>query len=378
MTTHATRNPGLADGNAFKLGLFGSNCSGALAFTQLPERWSGSWDDNLALAQLADAGGIESLVPVARWKGLGGATNFNGSTLETITWACALLAHTRRINIFGTVHAPMIHPVVAAKQMATADLVGRGRFGVNIVCGWNEDEFDMFGATKRDHHDRYAYGDEWWRVVRQIWAGGAPSDFQGKFFALKGLEGQPAPFGGVCPLMMNAGASPTGRDFAIRNSDLHFDYCRTPAESIERVRETKLLAKNCGRDINVWIPASVVCRSTQREAEQYTRYCLDNADWEAVHHHHALYTGTYGSKTRSIEETREHLAHNKERVVLGYGGSYSIRGDPDFVAAQMKVLHDVGFSGVAIGFVNFLDELPFFLQEVVPRLERLGLRTAVQ
>jgi dimethylsulfone monooxygenase len=373
--TVSIRNPGLRDGNAFKLGLFGPNCSGGLAFTRLPERWDSSWDNNLALAQLADAGGIECLVPIARWKGLGGATNFNGSALETITWACALLAHTRHINAFGTVHAPMIHPIVAAKQMSTADHVSRGRFGLNIVCGWNEDEFDMFGATKRDHNDRYDYGEEWWRVVKQIWAGGPAADFARKYFNLKGLEGQPLPFGGERPLMMNAGASPTGRNFAIRNSDLHFDYCRSPADSVERVKETKRLAREGGRDIQVWMAASVICRTTKKEADDYTRHCAENADWEAVRHHHALYTGTYGSKTRSLQETREFLAHDKERVILGYGGSYSIRGDADYVAGQLKILHDTGFSGVAIGFVNFLNELPFFLQEVVPRLERMGLRS---
>jgi alkanesulfonate monooxygenase SsuD/methylene tetrahydromethanopterin reductase-like flavin-dependent oxidoreductase (luciferase family) len=40
--------------------------------------------------------------------------------------------------VFGTVHAPLIHPLIAAKQLVTADHIGQGRFGLNIVCGWNE------------------------------------------------------------------------------------------------------------------------------------------------------------------------------------------------------------------------------------------------
>src|SRR5215469_8430302 len=135
------RNESLHNANTFKLGVFGSNCSGGLAFTKLPERWDPGWSNNLKLAQLADEAGIECLVPVARWKGHGGETNVNGESLETITWACGLLAQTRNINVFGTVHVPLIHPVVAAKQMATTDHVGQGRFGLNIVCGWNQDEF---------------------------------------------------------------------------------------------------------------------------------------------------------------------------------------------------------------------------------------------
>ncbi|MCE0767376.1 hypothetical protein LWC35_31395 [Pseudonocardia kujensis] len=56
----------LADGKGFKLGLFSANCSSGLAVTRVPERWSGSWADNLRLARLADEVGIDFLVPTPR------------------------------------------------------------------------------------------------------------------------------------------------------------------------------------------------------------------------------------------------------------------------------------------------------------------------
>jgi alkanesulfonate monooxygenase SsuD/methylene tetrahydromethanopterin reductase-like flavin-dependent oxidoreductase (luciferase family) len=361
-------------GNALKLGLFGSNCSGGLAFTTLAERWEASWDNNLRLALLADASGLECMVPVARWKGFGGATKVNAISLETITWACGLLAHTRCMTVFGTIHVPMIHPIVAAKQIATVDHVGRGRFGVNIVCGWNQDEFEMFGISPDQHDDRYARGEEWWTIVKTLWSGNAAADFDGKFYQLRALEGSPSPFGDRRPVMMNAGASPAGRMFAVRNSDLHFDYCRTPQESAPRVQETKQQAKSLGRTVQVWIPASIVCRRTQAEADDYARHCVEHADWDALDHQYALYAGSFGSRGRSAEENRQNRDRDPARTVLGYGGSYSIRGDADHVARGLKALHDAGFDGVAMGFVNYLDELPYFVQEVIPRLRRMGLR----
>jgi FMNH2-dependent dimethyl sulfone monooxygenase len=51
--------------NALKLGLFGANCSSGRAVTKVPECWSGSWPDSLRLAQMADAAGIEFMLPVA-------------------------------------------------------------------------------------------------------------------------------------------------------------------------------------------------------------------------------------------------------------------------------------------------------------------------
>jgi dimethylsulfone monooxygenase len=372
------RSPGLSAGNGFKLGLFGSNCSGGLAFTKVPERWGASWEENSKLAALADASGLECLVPVARWKGFGGATQVNASAFETITWATGLLALTRRLTVFGTIHVQLIHPILAAKQMATADHVGRGRFGVNIVCGWHRDEFEMFRTEQYAHDERYAFAADWWAVVTALWTRDGHFEHQGNFFTFSDLEAAPKPYGESRPLMMNAGASPAGRDFAIRFSDLHFDYCRDPEHSIERVAETKGLAAKLGHRIQVWTPASVVCRPTENEAKEFAQYCVDNADWEALENQYRLYhAAETGSQTRSPEETARNRQQDPARPVLGYGGSYSIRGTPDQVAAEFKRLHDAGFSGAAMGFVNYLQELPYFVQEVLPRLERLGIRQRV-
>jgi FMNH2-dependent dimethyl sulfone monooxygenase len=166
--------------NKLKLGIFSPNCSGGMAVTKVPERWDASWENNLKLAQMADDAGIEFLLPIARWKGYGGETDFEGSTLETITWACGLLAKTKRITVFGTVHAPLVHPIFAAKQMVTVSHVSEGRFGLNIVCGWNQDEFEMFGIAQREHDTRYEYGQEWWDVVQKIWSEDAPFDYNGR------------------------------------------------------------------------------------------------------------------------------------------------------------------------------------------------------
>ena len=107
--------------NNLKLGLFGANCSSGRAVTKVPERWSGNWDDCLRLARMADEAGIEFMLPVGRWKGYGGDTDYQGETLETVTWAAGLLGATQRLTVFGTVHAPLIHPLIAAKQFVTAD-----------------------------------------------------------------------------------------------------------------------------------------------------------------------------------------------------------------------------------------------------------------
>lgn len=110
--------------------------------TKAPDRWSGSWDDDLRMAQIADEVGIAYLLPIARWIGYGGETDFHEGVLDPQTWAAGLLAHTRRITVFATVHTAFNHPIVVAKRMATADQIGQGRAGINVVAGWNKPEYD--------------------------------------------------------------------------------------------------------------------------------------------------------------------------------------------------------------------------------------------
>jgi alkanesulfonate monooxygenase SsuD/methylene tetrahydromethanopterin reductase-like flavin-dependent oxidoreductase (luciferase family) len=370
----STRNAILTGGNRLKLGLFGANVSSGRSYITAIERWDATWQNNVELARMADAAGIECMVPIARWKGYGGDRNPNGESWESITWAAGLLAATQRINVFATVHVPLIHPIVAAKQMATADHIGGGRLGVNVVCGWNEDEFRMFGVTKKEHEARYEQGSEWWTIVSEIWRGVEPFDFEGDHYRLHGVEGAPLPFEGKAPLMMNAGSSPAGRAFAIRYSDLHFDGVRKPEDSIDRIAETKRLARDAGREVQVWTPIGVVCRPTQREAEVFTQHIIEHADLGAVGHLQAMHERDARGRTDDESAFRRSGEGPIERQVLARGNFCAI-GDPGRVTEQLLRLHNIGFDGLVLNFVNYLDEFPYFAQEVLPRLERAGVRT---
>ena len=90
------------------------------------------------------------------------------------------LVATRDIVAFATVHVPLVNPVFAAKSCVTADHVGRGRFGLNVVSGWNVEEFEMFGAQLLEHDDRYGYTEEWVSVVKGIWSQENPFDYNGR------------------------------------------------------------------------------------------------------------------------------------------------------------------------------------------------------
>ena len=147
--THPLKGP-----NRFKLGVFSTNADGGLAITTVPERWRARWDDNLNAVGIADRAGLEFVLPIARWRGFGGKTHVREWSFETFTWAAGLASATQQIGLFMTVHVPLVHPVYAAKALATVDHISHGRAGLNIVCGWNPDEFAMFGVDSRQRRLR--------------------------------------------------------------------------------------------------------------------------------------------------------------------------------------------------------------------------------
>ena len=49
-------------------------------------------------------------------------------------------------------------------------------------------------------------------------------------------------------------------------------------------------------------------------------------------------------------------------------------GKPETIVEELTRLHAEGIDGVTLSFVNFKDELPFFIERVLPLLKQAGLR----
>jgi alkanesulfonate monooxygenase SsuD/methylene tetrahydromethanopterin reductase-like flavin-dependent oxidoreductase (luciferase family) len=173
---------------------------------------------------------------------------------------------------------------------------------------------------------------------------------------------------------MNAGSSGVGQRFALRNCDAFFTASAGSRSKLEEnaahVTKVKAEARALGRDIEVYSVGQVVCRPTQAEADAYYRHAMiDNADWDAV-------DGMLLQRkvTRDSVSPEEYAAKRHYTAAVAIGG-YPFVGTPDKVADEFANLNHAGLRGIAVSFVNYLDELPYFCAEVLPRLKRMGLRT---
>jgi dimethylsulfone monooxygenase len=349
-----------------KLGVFSSNCSGGVIMSDAPTGFRVTWDQQLEIARTADRLGMEAMVPVGRWTGFRGNTNFNGVCFETYTWAAGLAQATEDIGIFTTTHVPTVHPIVGAKMATTIDHISNGRFGMNLVMGWFTPEMELFGREQLPHDERYAYGQEWVDFVQKLWTQYGDFDFEGTYFTSRGAHAYPKPIQTPRVALLNAGASPAGQQFSARNVDINL-IALPLEETRDYVTNIKKLAQDeYRRDIDVWTYCLVICRETEAEARAAHQAIIDAGDWpgaQIIMDVLGIESASFGTQIKQFQE----------RFIAGWGGPNLI-GTPQQVAEQFAEFSAAGLGGAIFGFLDYAKELKEFGAEVMPILRKEGLR----
>jgi alkanesulfonate monooxygenase SsuD/methylene tetrahydromethanopterin reductase-like flavin-dependent oxidoreductase (luciferase family) len=354
-----------------KLGTFGTNLDRGCAISTIDGVLEINWPNTLELARCSEEMEFEALVPIGRWHGFGGHTNFNGPGFECFSWASAIGASTKYSGIFATSHVPTIHPVMAAKQATTIDHVTQGRFALNIVTGWNRPEIEMFGSPLMEHDDRYECAVEWLDVMKKLWTRDEPFDFEGRFYKIKKGYLQPKPVQRPFPAVMNAGGSPKGQHFAAKHCDMvyvvfgshDFDECKAKIDAYRN-----LARQEYGREIQVWSYAYVVQGETEKEAKAYfEEYVNQKGDWDAVDN--LVTTMIANAKTLP----KEVLAEMKKHFVAGWGG-YPIIGTPEQIVDGLVTMSKMGLDGTLLNWPRYIEDQRWFQKHVYPLVQQAGLR----
>lgn len=365
-------NPALG-ARKLKLGTFQTNLDSGCVMSDLAGRLEITWPNTVALAQLADAMQFEALVPVARWRGFGGATDPQGPGFETYTWAAGIAGATAYSGVVSTSHVALTHPIVAAKQSTVIDHISGGRYTLNVVNGWNFPEMAMFGVALLDHEDRYACAEEWLGIVKRLWSEDAPFDHAGRFFQIKGGYLQPKPIQHPVPAIMNAGSSERGRHFACKHCDLAFTNIRTHdvATNTAHVAAYHRLAREeYGREVRVWSNATIVQAETEREAREfYNYYVHEKGDWVAARN----VIDTMAAEINQRDYPQERRKAMAEMMISGWGG-FPLVGTKEQIVDGLLALSKIGLDGVLLSWPRYIEGMREFRAQTYPLLEQAGLR----
>jgi pyrimidine oxygenase len=128
-----------------KLGVFIPIGSRGWLISTTSPRTTPSFDLNRTVVQQAEHYGFDFALSMIKMRGFGGPSGYWDENLESFTLMAGIASVTRRIKLFASVAVLTMPPAFAARMAVTIDSIAPGRFGMNIVSGWQPTEYQQMG-----------------------------------------------------------------------------------------------------------------------------------------------------------------------------------------------------------------------------------------
>lgn len=110
---------------------------------------------------------------------------------NSIVLLSAIAAVTERLRLVaGALIAPLRHPLLLAKELATLDLLSQGRLVVLPTVSWHEEEYEALGVP---FAERGRILDEQLEILARCWQPG-PVSYQGRYFSFPDVWVEPRPY----------------------------------------------------------------------------------------------------------------------------------------------------------------------------------------
>jgi pyrimidine oxygenase len=320
-----------------------------------------TFDLNKQIVQKAEKYGFKFALSMIKLRGYGGLTEHWDYALESFTLMAGLAAVTDEMRLYASVATPTLHPAMVARMAVTIDSIAPGRFGINIVAGWNKSEYEQMGLWPGDefYDFRYDYASEYVTIMRELWETGR-SDFKGKFFTLDDCQLKPTPTGKI-PIV-SAGASPRGRRFTAEHCEYNFTGAPDGAEGLAYVNG--LLdeeARKAGRSVESYPLYMVIMGDTDRDVQRKVDLYNEGVDVEAV---------AFMKGQASLDKKSTGTAAGMANAPVEAVHDGAIVGSPATVAAKLNELTGVaGTGGIMLMFDDFLEGTEVFGRDVMPLLD---------
>lgn len=347
-----------------QLGVFlpiGNN--GWLISTTSPQ-FMPTFELNRTIIEAAERFGFDFALSMIKLHGFGGPSQFWDHNLESFTLMAGLAAVTSRIQLFATCAVLTMPPPIAARMAVTIDDISRGRFGLNIISGWQRREYSQMGIWPGAEHykRRYEYCGEYVAIMRELWETGR-SDLKGTFFTMDDCRLSPRPPGRI-PIIC-AGQSDAGTRFAARYADYNFcvsfgeNQPTAVAPSVARLVAAASEAEHsCGALVLIMVIADETDEAAQAKWEHYKA----GTDHEALAYRDAQAADDPSQETYTSPSRLKVLGADKRPTSHGVLiGSYAS------VARMLDELAEVpGVQGAMLTFDDFVVGMEQFGTRIQP------------
>ncbi len=338
--------------------------NGWLISTTSPQ-YKPSFDLNRAVTQAAERYGFDFALSMIKLRGFGGPSRYWDYNLESFTLMAGLAAVTSRIKLFASVAVLSIPPALIARMAVTCDSISHGRFGVNIVSGWQKAEYTQMGIWPGEEHfaRRYEYCEEYVTVMRDLWSTGV-SNHQGPYFKMEDCRLDPQPAGPI--EIIAAGQSNRGMRFAAEHADYNFlsgGGINTPQSLAPHVDRLRAATAESGRKCGALALTMIIADETDALAMQKWEHYVAGTDVEAL----AWRDGQAGQDVKAEAHSTVGRMVRSDRVptnMLRLIGSY------ETVARLLDECVEIpGLQGVMLTFDEFVSGVENFGTRIQPLMK---------
>ncbi|MCM3214277.1 LLM class flavin-dependent oxidoreductase [Niallia taxi] len=289
-------------------------------------------------------------------------------SIEAWSTAAALAAVTEKIEIMTAIRPGFHNPAVAAKMAANIDHISNGRFTLNVVSAWWEEEARQYGGIFTEHDERYERTEEFLAILKGLWTEESFS-FKGKFYDIKDAKLAPKPVQKPNPILYAGGESPKGKAVIAENCDAYVMHGGTVDEISAKIKDMQDKRAELGKDpfASFGMAAYVICRDTQEEAEQELARITDVKESSA-------YAGFDDFVNKSQLEQQIKL---QDYSVSNRGLRPGLIGTPEQIAKKILEYENAGINLLLLQFSPQLEEMKKFSEQVMPLVESLKIEREV-
>ncbi len=349
-----------------KIGVFCPIGNNGWLLSENAPQYKPSFEMNKQIVQRAEHYGFDFALSMIKLRGFGGKTEFWDHNLETFTLMAGLAAVTSKIKIYATAATLVMPSAIVARMASTIDSISNGRFGLNVVTGWQAPEYQQMGMWSGDEYfaKRYDYLSEYVEILRELWATGK-SDFKDKHFQMEDCRGSPRPQADM--KIICAGQSDTGLAFLAKYADYNFVFGKglnTPTAYADINDRLKAQTDKTGRDVQTYVLFMLIAAETDAEAFAKWQSYNEGADVEAINW--LMNQGSQETKSGADTNIRQ-MASSVSPVNINMG---TIVGSFENVAKMLDEIGEIkGTEGILLTFDDFIQGVEDFGQRIQPLMK---------
>ncbi|MBA4536581.1 LLM class flavin-dependent oxidoreductase [Bacillus aquiflavi] len=282
-------------------------------------------------------------------------------SLEAWSTASALAAVTEKIEILTAIRPGFHNPAVIAKMAANIDHISNGRFTLNIVSAWWEEEAKQYGGIFTKHNERYDRTEEFIEILKGLWTQQS-FRYDGEFYQIENAHLEPKPIQHPYPTLYAGGESERGKQAIVNQCDAYVMHGGTVDEIALKIADMKERRANAGKEPfqQFGMAAYVICRDSEKEAQQELQR-ITNVKKSA-----SGYAGFVDFTTKSKLEKQVTLM---DYSVSNRGLRPNLIGTPLQIAERIHAYEKVGLDLLILQFSPQLEEMERFAKDVIPLIK---------